>query len=83
VAVIYAGTSDTTLAAKAATTTIPIVFGITGDPVEMGLVRRLNRPDGNMTGASALGIETTAKMLEMLHEAAPKARLAAALVHPP
>jgi putative ABC transport system substrate-binding protein len=82
VAVIYAATSEPALAAKAATTTVPIVFATAGDPVEMGLVASLNRPGGNMTGTSALGIETAGKMLEMLHEAAPKARLAAALVNP-
>jgi len=82
VAVIFAGSADFAAAAKAATTTIPIVFLTRGDPVEMGLVASLNRPGGNITGATILSTETTAKMMEMLHEAAPEARLAAALVHP-
>jgi putative ABC transport system substrate-binding protein len=82
VAAIFAATTDATLAAKAATTTIPIIFAVSGDPVEMGLIASLNRPGGNLTGASYLSLETTAKMVELLHQAAPKARLAAALVNP-
>jgi putative ABC transport system substrate-binding protein len=82
VAVIFAGVIDAVLAAKAATTTIPIVFALGGDPVELGLVTSLNRPGGNLTGTSYVTFETTAKMVELLHEAVPNARLAAALVNP-
>jgi putative ABC transport system substrate-binding protein len=82
VTVMVATTTPALLAAKAATTTIPIVFLTGGDPVEMGLVPSLNRPGGNMTGVSNLTVEIGAKQMELLHELVPAATLIALLVNP-
>jgi putative ABC transport system substrate-binding protein len=82
VAVIYAGENASALAAKAATTTIPIVFRIGGDPIQLGLVTSLNRPGGNATGVSFLQTTTTGIRVQMLHEAAPNARVMGLLVNP-
>jgi len=83
VAVIVApGGAPAALAAKSATTTIPIVFEMGADPIAMGLVGSLNRPGGNLTGVSSLNVEVTPKRLEILHEMVPTATVVAVLVNP-
>jgi putative tryptophan/tyrosine transport system substrate-binding protein len=82
VAVIAATSAAAALAAKAATTTIPIVFETVADPVKLGLVSSLRRPGGNVTGATQLNTEVTPKLLELLHELLPSARVMALLVNP-
>jgi putative tryptophan/tyrosine transport system substrate-binding protein len=81
-AVLFASPIPAALAAKAATTSIPIVFAIGSDPVETGLVVSLNRPGGNVTGATFLSVELGAKRLELLRDFVPKIASIGLLVNP-
>jgi putative tryptophan/tyrosine transport system substrate-binding protein len=76
------GSTPAALAAKAASTTVPIVFAIATDPVQIGLVASLNRPGGNLTGVVTLNVELVPKRLELLHELFPTATSFALLVNP-
>jgi putative ABC transport system substrate-binding protein len=80
--IVTAGGFATARAAKDATMTIPIVFGVSDDPVKHGLVASLARPGGNLTGVNLLSTELTAKRLELLREMLPGASRVAVLVNP-
>jgi putative tryptophan/tyrosine transport system substrate-binding protein len=81
VAVIAATSTEVTIAAKAANTTIPIVFETASDPVHLGLVAQLNRPGTNVTGITSVNVEIAPKRLQLLHELVPTASVIALLVN--
>jgi putative ABC transport system substrate-binding protein len=80
--IVCAGSTPATIAAKAASTTVPIVYYGGSDPVSAGLVPSLSRPGGNVTGVTTLNVELAAKRLELLHELVPTATIIAGLVNP-
>jgi putative ABC transport system substrate-binding protein len=82
VTVIAATSTAAALSAKAATTTIPIVFETAGDPIRLGLVASLSRPGGNVTGVTQMNVEVAPKRLELLHEVLPAARVIGLLTDP-
>jgi putative ABC transport system substrate-binding protein len=80
--IVAPGGANSALAAKAATSTIPIIFWTTADPVQAGLVSSLNRPGGNVTGVSSMGVEIEGKQLGLLRELLPTGGYIAVLVNP-
>jgi ABC-type uncharacterized transport system substrate-binding protein len=79
---IVAFTTPAALAAKTATSSIPVVFTTIGDPVRIGLVSSLSRPDGNVTGVTSLNVQVGPKRLELMHELLPAVKDMALLVNP-
>jgi ABC-type uncharacterized transport system substrate-binding protein len=80
--IVPIGGAPATVAAKAATSTVPIIFNMTADPLELGLVASLNRPGGNVTGVAMMGVELEVKRLELLRELVPASALIAMLINP-
>jgi putative ABC transport system substrate-binding protein len=82
VTVIAATSTPAAIAAKAATTAIPIVFETAADPIQLGLVPSLNRPGGNITGVTQTNVEIAPKLLELVHELVPTASVLGLLINP-
>ena len=80
--IVAPGGAPAALAAKSATTTIPIIFEMGADPLAIGLVETLKRPGANLTGVTSLNVQVTPKRLEILHEVVPAAAVIAVLVNP-
>jgi putative ABC transport system substrate-binding protein len=80
--IVAPGGAEVALAAKSATSTIPIVFEMGGDPIALGVVDSLSRPGGNLTGVSSLSVESSLKRLEFMHELAPAETVFAVAVNP-
>ena len=80
--IVPIGGAPATVAAKAATSTIPIVFNLGADPIGLGLVTNLKRPGGNITGIAMMNLEIETKRLELLHELAPASTSVAVLLNP-